>query len=206
MRSSIGSRHEGGHRRHRGLVGRAARAQVRAGRPAGGLRRADRRRPASPARRGGAAGGGAARPGGPGRRPGRGERPGPGRPAAPPAPPAPPPLAPPGYHLLVDDRHLALSVDPAVRHSRPSIDVLFDSAARSYGPRAVGVVLTGANDDGARGLATLRRRGGYAIVQDPAGAEVPQMPRAALHHAGADAVLALAAIPPALVALVGEGR
>src|SRR3954453_17075720 len=77
-------------------------------------------------------------------------------------------LAPPGYHLLVDDRHLALSVDPAVRHSRPSIDVLFDSAARSYGPRAVGVVLTGANDDGARGLAALRRRGGYAIVQDPA--------------------------------------
>jgi two-component system, chemotaxis family, protein-glutamate methylesterase/glutaminase len=115
-------------------------------------------------------------------------------------------LAPAGYHLLVDDRHLALSMDAAVRHSRPSIDVLFDSAARSYGPRAVGVVLTGANDDGARGLAALRRRGGYAIVQDPADAEVPQMPRAALQHAGADAVLALPAIPPALVALVGEGR
>src|SRR4051794_15509853 len=73
MRSSIGSRHEGGHRRHRGLVGRAARAQVRAGRPAGGLRRADRRRPASPTRRGGAAGRAAARPDGPERRRGRGQ-------------------------------------------------------------------------------------------------------------------------------------
>jgi two-component system, chemotaxis family, protein-glutamate methylesterase/glutaminase len=114
-------------------------------------------------------------------------------------------LAPAGYHLLVDDGHLALSVDAAVRYSRPSIDVLFDSAARWYGPLAVGVVLTGANDDGARGLATLRERGGYAIVQDPADAEVPQMPQAALDRAGADAVLPLHEIPGALVALV-EGR
>jgi two-component system chemotaxis response regulator CheB len=113
-------------------------------------------------------------------------------------------LAPAGYHLLVEDGYLALSIDEAVRHSRPSIDVLFDSAARTYRERAVGVVLTGANDDGARGLATLRERGGYAIVQDPDDAEMPDMPRAALRRAGADAVLPLDAIGPALVELVGE--
>ena len=115
-------------------------------------------------------------------------------------------LAPAGYHLLVDDGHLALSVDEAVRHSRPSIDVLFDSAARAYREHAVGVVLTGANDDGARGLAVLRERGGYAIVQDPGDAEMPEMPRAALRRAGADAVLPLDAIAPALVKLVGEAE
>jgi two-component system, chemotaxis family, protein-glutamate methylesterase/glutaminase len=115
-------------------------------------------------------------------------------------------LAPAGYHLLVDDRHLALSCEGEVRYSRPSIDVLFDSAARSFGARAVGVVLTGANDDGARGLRTLRARGAYAIVQDPADAEAPVMPRAALERAGADAVLPLAGIGPALVALAAGGR
>jgi two-component system chemotaxis response regulator CheB len=115
-------------------------------------------------------------------------------------------LAPAGYHLLVDDGHLALSIDQAVRHSRPSIDVLFDSAARAYRERAVGVVLTGANDDGARGLAALRARGGYAVVQDPDDAEMPDMPRAALLRAGADAVLPLDEIAPALVALVEGGR
>lgn len=114
-------------------------------------------------------------------------------------------VAPAGYHLLVDDGHLALSVDAAVRHSRPSIDVLFESAAHAYGDRAVGVVLTGANDDGARGLAAVRARGGYAIVQDPRGAEAPEMPRAALRRAGADAVLALEDIAPALVALAEDG-
>jgi two-component system chemotaxis response regulator CheB len=113
-------------------------------------------------------------------------------------------VAPAGYHLLVDEGHLALSIDEAVRYSRPSIDVLFDSAARSYGPRAVGVVLTGANDDGARGLKTLRERGGYAIVQDPADAEVADMPQAALDRAGADAVLPLEQIPPVLVALTEQ--
>jgi two-component system chemotaxis response regulator CheB len=113
-------------------------------------------------------------------------------------------LAPAGYHLLVDDGHVALSCDAAVRHSRPSVDVLFESAARAYGPRAVGVVLTGANDDGARGLAAVRRRGGHAIVQAPEDAEAPEMPRAALRRAGADAVLELDAIAPALVALAEE--
>jgi two-component system chemotaxis response regulator CheB len=111
-------------------------------------------------------------------------------------------LAPSGYHLLVDDGHLALSCEAEVCHSRPSIDVLFDSAARAHGPGTVAVVLTGNNDDGARGLASVRRHGGYAIVQDPEDAEASAMPRAALERAGADAVLPLAEIAPKLVELV----
>ena len=79
-----------------------------------------------------------------------------------------------------------------VRHSRPSIDVLLESAARTHGRGAVGVVLTGANDDGARGLQAVRAGGGHAIVQDPADAEAPRMPAAALARAGADDLLALA--------------
>ena len=115
-------------------------------------------------------------------------------------------LAPAGYHLLVDDGHVVLSCEDEVRYSRPSIDVLFESAARSYGERAIGVVLTGANDDGARGLALLRERGAYAIVQDPDDAEAPIMPRAAIERAGADAVLPLAQIGPALVELAAGRR
>ncbi|UGS37611.1 chemotaxis protein CheB [Capillimicrobium parvum] len=88
-------------------------------------------------------------------------------------------LAPHGYHLLVEGDEAILSVDDPVRFSRPSIDVLLESAAE-HGDRAVGVVLTGANADGAAGLAAIRRRGGIAIVQDPQSAERPQMPRAAL--------------------------
>ena len=89
-------------------------------------------------------------------------------------------VAPPDYHLLVDGPHFSLTVDPHVRYSRPSIDVTFLSAADSYGARTIGVVLTGANDDGAKGLRRIADRGGFAIVQDPASAESPIMPRAAL--------------------------
>jgi two-component system chemotaxis response regulator CheB len=89
-------------------------------------------------------------------------------------------IAPPDYHLLVENDSVALSIDEPVRFSRPSIDVLFESAASAHGERVVGVVLTGSNDDGAAGLAAIRRRGGIAIVQDPAGAERTEMPRAAL--------------------------
>lgn len=89
-------------------------------------------------------------------------------------------LAPADYHLLVEDGHFALSVDEPVRYSRPSIDVTFVSAADAFGPGAVGVVLTGANADGAAGLARIAERGGTAIVQAPETAESPVMPRAAL--------------------------
>jgi two-component system chemotaxis response regulator CheB len=89
-------------------------------------------------------------------------------------------LAPPDFHTFVDGGHLALSMDAAVEFSRPSIDVLFASAAESYRERCVGVVLTGANADGAAGLARIVDLGGAAIVQDPKTSERSEMPRAAL--------------------------
>lgn len=89
-------------------------------------------------------------------------------------------IAPPDYHLLVERGHFSLSIDPPVRYSRPSIDVAFQSAADAYGPRTVGIVLTGANADGAAGLAAIAERGGLAVVQSPSTAESPTMPRAAL--------------------------
>jgi len=108
-------------------------------------------------------------------------------------------MAPAGYHLLVEnDRHFALSVDDHVRYSRPSIDVMFGSATDVYGSGLIGVVLTGANSDGAEGLARIRRRGGVAVVQTPEGAEAPAMPRAALEKAGADYCLPLEQIAPLL--------
>lgn len=89
-------------------------------------------------------------------------------------------LAPPDYHLLIEPGHISLSCDEPEFYSRPSIDLALESAADSYGSRAVGVVLTGANSDGARGLARIAAVGGLAIVQDPATAEVAVMPAAAL--------------------------
>lgn len=89
-------------------------------------------------------------------------------------------LAPANYHLLVDDGHFSLSIDEPVRFSRPSIDVSFESVADVYGPRSVGVVLTGANEDGSRGLRRIADRGGLAIVEDPATAESKLMPASAL--------------------------
>jgi two-component system chemotaxis response regulator CheB len=89
-------------------------------------------------------------------------------------------LAPPDYHTLVEGDHLALSVDGPVSFARPSIDVLLESGAESYGDRSVGVILTGANADGARGLARVAALGGAAVVQDPATADRAEMPAAAL--------------------------
>ncbi|MFI4980902.1 MAG: chemotaxis protein CheB [Nevskiales bacterium] len=114
-------------------------------------------------------------------------------------------IAPAGYHLLVEqDLRFSLSVDEKVSYVRPSADVLFESLAEAVGARAVGVILTGANDDGAAGLAAIRARGGLAIVQDPQEAQAPQMPQAALRVAGADHVLRLEAIGARLAALPGE--
>ncbi|WP_281888368.1 chemotaxis protein CheB [Paenibacillus sp. YYML68] len=104
-------------------------------------------------------------------------------------------IAPAGYHLLVeDDRTLALSVDPPVQYSRPSVDVLFESAVYALGGRCIGVVLTGANADGSRGLLAIKRAGGLAIVQNPATAEYSTMPAAALRLVEADYVVELEAI------------
>ena len=114
-------------------------------------------------------------------------------------------LAPADYHLMVErtEEHgeLNLSVDAAVAYSRPSIDVLFESAADSYGERVIGVVLTGANSDGARGARLIKERGGFVVAQDPATAESPAMPQAAIAAAGVDRILPLERIGPFLVEL-----
>jgi two-component system, chemotaxis family, protein-glutamate methylesterase/glutaminase len=107
-------------------------------------------------------------------------------------------LAPPDYHLLVEPGHFALSTEPRVNYARPSVDVLFESAADSYGPAAIGIILTGANEDGAAGLARIKEAGGVAIVQDPKTAERAQMPEAAIAATKADVVLPLEEIAPFL--------
>jgi len=90
-------------------------------------------------------------------------------------------FAPPDYHLLVEpDKRLSLSSEEAVLHSRPSIDVLFESAADVYGSSLIGIILSGANNDGAKGLHAVLRAGGAGLVQKPAGAYAPYMPQAAL--------------------------
>ena len=108
-------------------------------------------------------------------------------------------LAPADYHLLIETGTFALSTDERVQFSRPSIDVLFDSAADSYGTRAVGVLLTGANEDGARGLGRLKRAGAMTIVQEPSTAERAEMPRAAVKRGAATIVLPLEDIARQLV-------
>jgi two-component system, chemotaxis family, protein-glutamate methylesterase/glutaminase len=110
-------------------------------------------------------------------------------------------LAPPDYHLLVERGWFSLSVDERVQYARPSIDVLFESAADAYGPGVIGVILTGANEDGAAGLARIKENGGVAIVQDPAGAERRAMPDAAIAATIADAVLPLDGIAPFIYGL-----
>jgi two-component system, chemotaxis family, protein-glutamate methylesterase/glutaminase len=100
-------------------------------------------------------------------------------------------VAPADYHLLVEPGSVALSVDPPLHYSRPSIDVLLGSVADAYGERAAGVVLTGANADGAAGLARIARRRGAAIVQDPETATRREMPDAALAATPTACVVAL---------------
>ena len=112
-------------------------------------------------------------------------------------------VAAPNYHLLLEaGGSLALSVDPKVCGVRPSIDVLFESAAEAFGPGVIGVVLTGANDDGARGLRRIRDAGGIGIVQYPEDAYAGTMPEAAIAGGGADHVLPLAEIAGLLCRLV----
>lgn len=111
-------------------------------------------------------------------------------------------FAPPNYHLLVEnDRTLALSVDERVNFSRPSVDVLFESAAEVFGVKLIGVVLTGANADGAQGLQVIQERGGLTVVQTPDSATADYMPRAALTAVEVDHILPLAAIGPFLAGL-----
>ncbi|HVS01845.1 MAG TPA: chemotaxis protein CheB [Thermoanaerobaculia bacterium] len=112
-------------------------------------------------------------------------------------------LAPPNYHLLVERGELSLSLDPPVLHARPSIDVLFESAADAYERRLVAVLLTGASRDGAAGIAAVAARGGLTVVQDPDGALSPVAPRAALERTTVRHVLPVPAIAPLLTDLLG---
>ena len=103
-------------------------------------------------------------------------------------------VAPPNYHTLIEQGYFSLSTDEPVRYSRPSIDVTFASAADAYAHRTVGIVLTGANADGAEGLRRISDRGGLAIVQDPGSAESRLMPEAAQKAVPRARVMPLAAI------------
>ena len=111
-------------------------------------------------------------------------------------------IAPANYHMMVEKGHLSLTTDPLVRFSRPSIDVTFISAADAYPGATLGVVLTGANDDGSRGLRLIVDRGGKAIVQDPKTAESPTMPLAAARAVPEADVLPLSEIPDRMLAIV----
>jgi two-component system chemotaxis response regulator CheB len=110
-------------------------------------------------------------------------------------------VAPANYHMLIERGHFSLSLEAPVRYSRPSIDVALTSAANAYGHRAVGVVLTGANADGAEGLRRIADSGGMAVVQDPATAEVPTMPVAAIRAVPTARVFAIDRIAAFLGAL-----
>ena len=108
-------------------------------------------------------------------------------------------FAPADYHLLVEKGEFSLSVDEMVHYSRPSIDVLFESAADAYGSTLIGVILTGANDDGASGAKRIKSRGGLVVAQDPKTAEAPVMPQAAIDTGAVDQILPLEQIGPFLV-------
>jgi two-component system, chemotaxis family, protein-glutamate methylesterase/glutaminase len=111
-------------------------------------------------------------------------------------------FAPPNYHLLVEDNGtFSLNVDPKVNFTRPAIDVLFESAADAFGPHLIGVVLSGANGDGAAGLRTIRQHGGLGLVQDPLTAQVDLMPRLAIQAAFPDFILPPTAIGRLLLKL-----
>lgn len=116
-------------------------------------------------------------------------------------------FAPPNYHLLIEeDLSFSLSIDEKVNYTRPSIDVLFVSAADAYGPALIGVILTGANHDGAQGLRLIKEHGGLVIVQDPDTAENAYMPRAALEATPADYILSLPDIGQLLLEISGNDK
>jgi two-component system, chemotaxis family, protein-glutamate methylesterase/glutaminase len=113
-------------------------------------------------------------------------------------------VASPDCHLLVDVGQVRLSKEPTEKGTRPAIDPLFRSAAHAYGPRVVGVILTGAGDDGSAGLLAVKRSGGVAIVQDPDSARFPQMPRSALASVSVEYTMPLSLIAPLLVQLLAS--
>ena len=116
-------------------------------------------------------------------------------------------LAPANYHLLVErGGTLSLSIDPPVNYARPSVDVLFESAAEVFGAELIGVILTGAGCDGSRGLLKIKNCAGITIVQDPADAEMDSMPQNALQLLKADYVVRLQELPEILLQLAAMNQ
>ncbi|HJX28973.1 MAG TPA: chemotaxis protein CheB [Thermoanaerobaculia bacterium] len=113
-------------------------------------------------------------------------------------------VAPPDHHLVIESNVVRVSRGPTENAHRPSVDVLFRTAAQSCGNRVVGVVLTGNLDDGTAGLAAIKRHGGKAVVQDPGEADYPSMPRSAMRAVAVDHVLTIDRIGPLLAALAHE--
>lgn len=113
-------------------------------------------------------------------------------------------IAPPNYHLLVEeDRTVSLTIDERVCYARPSVDVLFESAANVYYEQLVGLILTGANSDGSNGLRRVKELGGVALVQNPGTAESSMMPDSALKKVAVDRVVDLPKIASVLLELFG---
>jgi two-component system, chemotaxis family, protein-glutamate methylesterase/glutaminase len=111
-------------------------------------------------------------------------------------------VAPPDRHLVIDDGGMRLTIDPREDHHRPSVNVLFRSAAAARGARVIGIILSGTRDDGTAGLAAIKAGGGAAIVQDPAEAVYPGMPTSALEHVSVDAVVPSSEIAETIASMV----
>ena len=111
-------------------------------------------------------------------------------------------VAPPDHHLLLEDGRLHLGTGPKEQRFRPSINVLFRSAAHSYGPRVIGVLLSGMNADGTEGLQTIQQQGGVAIIQDPRDAAFARMPQSAVAHVKSDYIMPVSGMAPVLLHLV----
>ncbi|MCV6638028.1 chemotaxis protein CheB [Candidatus Albibeggiatoa sp. nov. NOAA] len=116
-------------------------------------------------------------------------------------------VAPPAYHLLIEeDRTFSLSIDQPVKFARPSVDVLFETATYAYRENLIGIILTGANNDGCDGAKRIKDMGGYMIVQDPKTAVAASMPESAIQHAEIDKVVPLYNIGEYLLQLVNQSN
>jgi len=116
-------------------------------------------------------------------------------------------IAPPNYHLLIEeDRSFSLSIEAPVNFSRPSVDVLFETAIYAYRNKLIGIVLTGANNDGSKGLQKIKQMGGHVIVQEPATAEADVMPKSAIAVTEVDKILPLKQIGSYLLQLINRSK
>lgn len=111
-------------------------------------------------------------------------------------------VAPPDHHLILEQGQIHLGTGPKENYVRPSADVLFRSAANSYGSRVVGIVLTGLDHDGTKGLIEIKQHGGISIVQEPEEAPYPSMPKSALRHDHVNYIIPLSNMAPFIVSLV----